>query len=243
MLPIFDSASPGRVVVSPIMFPGPSRRQWIYPMVALSAIALTLSVSLFSIDYYLDDAAVSNPFRHYWSFDSEAVSNSIGVMSSIIAAVLGIVITVVSIVVQLAATRYSPAVTEMFLRDKTNLFVMSIYVVGCVMGFWISFGVNTNWVPRVSLITMLATSTMGFVLMVPYFAYVFRFLEPQNVVARITMHAQQAAVENSGQTGSEDDVCTTCRSATRNRKAHRHCDQLHLAKRQDYRHLLRRRST
>ncbi len=163
-------------------------------MMTLATFALALSIILFSIDHYLNDAGVQNPFVHYWNFDAEAVSNSIGVMSSIIAAVLGIVVTVVSIVVQLAATRYSPAVTEMFLRDRTNLFVISIYVVGCVMGFWISFGVNVNWVPRVSLITMLITSTMGFVLMIPYFAYVFRFLDPQNVVVRITLDAQQAAI-------------------------------------------------
>ena len=175
-------------------------------MVALATVALTLTVILFSLDHYLNDSGVDTPFHQYWSFDSEAVSNSIGVMSSIIAAVLGIVITVVSIVVQLAATRYSPAVTEMFLRDRTNLLVMSIYVVGCVMGFWVSFGVNTNWVPRISLVTMLATSTVGFVLMIPYFAYVFRFLDPQNVVVRITQQAENAAISAASKQSNTGDM-------------------------------------
>ena len=106
------------------------------------------------------------------------VFNSIGVLSSIIAAVLGIIITVVSIVVQLAATRYSPAITEMFFRTRSNRAVFSLYIIGCVMGFWTAFAVNTSWVPRVSLIAMLFVATLGFLLMGPYFAFVFRFLAP-----------------------------------------------------------------
>jgi uncharacterized membrane protein len=122
------------------------------------------------------------------------VTNSIGVLSSIIAAVLGIIITVASIVVQLAATRYTPAVTEMFFRDRTNRAVLAIYIIGCVMGIWTAFAVNTHWVPKVSLLAMLILATVGFVLMGPYFAYVFRLLAPQSVVSRIQADAQDMAL-------------------------------------------------
>ena len=174
------------------------RKQWVYPTLVLASVALTITALLYTIDHYIDDRGIGNPIHHYLNFDAESVSNSIGVMSSIVAAVLGIIITVVSIVVQLAATRYTPAITEMFFRDRTNLVVMAIYVIGCVMGFWIAFGVNDNWVPRVSLIAMLVMSTFGFVLMAPYFAYVFRFLEPQSVVERITRQSQHASIGEGG---------------------------------------------
>ena len=52
-----------------------------------------------------------------------------GSLAQIIAAVLGIAITVVSIVVQLAANRYTSRVTDMFFRDRTNLAVMGFFVV------------------------------------------------------------------------------------------------------------------
>lgn len=174
-------------------------------MLVLGALALALTGTLFTVDHYLADAGFSDPFRHYLSFDSESVSNSIGVLSSIIAAVLGIVITVVSIVVQLAATRYTPAVTEMFFRDRTNMSVMALYVIGCVMGFWIAFGVNDQWVPRVSLLAMLTVATLGFLLMAPYFAYVFRLLSPQSVVARIERDARRAAI-GEGDDRRRDDA-------------------------------------
>lgn len=172
----------------------PGKRMWLAPMLLLSAVALTAASALYAIDHALHTGGFSDPLSHYLSFDAEMVSNSIGVLSSIIAAVLGIIVTVVSIVVQLAATRFTPAITEMFLRDRTNQVVMSIYVVGCVIGFWTAFGVSTGWVPSVSLVAMLAMATLGFVVMAPYFAHVFRFLAPENVVAQLTHEAEAAAI-------------------------------------------------
>jgi hypothetical protein len=184
-----------QVLVYPAAVPRQSwQNHWLYPMLLIGALAGSLVVTLYGVDHYLDDAGIRTPIEHYLSFDSESVSNSIGVLSSIIAAVLGIIITVASIVVQLAATRYTPAITEMFFRDRTNRTMLALYIVGCVMGFWTAFGVNADWVPRVSLIAMLFTATLGLLLMGPYFAYVFRHLAPQNVVSRIQHGAQTSAL-------------------------------------------------
>lgn len=167
-------------------------------MLLLGSLAGAVVAVLYGVDHYLNRAGADGPIAHYLRFDSESVSNSIGVLSSIIAAVLGIIITVVSIVVQLAATRYTPAITEIFFRTRSNRAVFSLYMIGCVMGFWTAFAVNDDWVPRVSLLAMLFVATLGFLLMGPYFAFVFRFLAPQNVVARIERDAQRSA------TGADD---------------------------------------
>jgi len=162
-------------------------------MLILGSLAGALVAVLYGVDHYLNRAGTAGPIAHYLRFDADSVSNSIGVLSSIIAAVLGIIITVVSIVVQLAATRYTPAITEMFFRTRSNRAVFSLYIIGCVMGFWTAFAVNDDWVPRVSLIAMLFVATLGFLLMGPYFAFVFRSLAPQNVVARIERDARRSA--------------------------------------------------
>jgi hypothetical protein len=181
---------------------GSVRNQWLYPMLALGAMATAVVATLYSIDHYLEASGQLGPLEHYLAFDADAVSNSIGGLSGIVAAVLGIIVTVVSIVVQLAATRYTPAVTEMFFNDRGNRVVLGIYVIGCVTGFWTAFAVNAEWVPRVSLLAMLSIATLGFILMAPYFAYVFRFLAPQAVVARIQRDAAAAAVgEGRGDAG------------------------------------------
>ncbi len=173
------------------------RRDWLAPMLVLSAIAMGLLAALFSIDHYLDDAGFPNPLVNYLSFDDGVVSESIGQVATTIAAILGIIVTVVSIIVQLTATRYTPAVTEMFFRDRANQLAMSLYLIGGVKAIWIAFAVGDDWVPRVSLIAMLAIGTVGFVLMAPYFAYVFRFLAPENLVARIEEEARREPVAAS----------------------------------------------
>ncbi len=167
-------------------------------MLLLGSVAVALTGGVYTLDHFVTSGDGS-PVSHYLNFSPEAVSNSIGVLSSIIAAVLGIILTVVSIVVQLSATRYTPAVTEMFFRDRTNMLVMGLYVVGCVMGFWIAFGVNDDWVPRISLIAMLSVATLGFLLMAPYFAYVFRLLSPHSIVSRIEATARRAAIGDGGE--------------------------------------------
>ena len=69
------------------------------------------------------------------------MQNALGNLSQVIAAVLGIVITVVSIVVQLAATRYTSRVADLFFRDRINLGVMGFFVVACIKALWVSFTV------------------------------------------------------------------------------------------------------
>jgi hypothetical protein len=44
-------------------------------------------------------------------------------------------------------------------------------------------------VPRAAVLTMMIACALGLVIMLPYFAYVFRFLEPVNLVARIEAEA------------------------------------------------------
>ncbi len=178
---------------------GSVKTLWVMPMLLLGSVALLVTGGLYTLDHYLSGTQFGTPIEHYTRFSPESVSNSIGVLSSIIAAVLGIILTVVSIVVQLSATRYTPAVTEMFFRDRTNMLVMGLYVVGCVMGFWIAFGVNDDWVPRISLLAMLTMATVGFLLMAPYFAYVFRLLSPYSIVSRIEVAGTEAAVGVDGE--------------------------------------------
>lgn len=156
---------------------------------------------LYSVDHWLGPAppnlAPQNPFERYLNFDAEKITDAVSSLAGMIAAVFGIVITVVSIIVQLSADRYT-GVARMFLRDRVNLGVMTFYVIACVCGVWLSVSLQHAYVPRVALLAMLAATTGGLVLMGPYFGYVFWFLEPMNIIDRIRLNAVQAATSGSG---------------------------------------------
>ena len=164
---------------------------------ALAAFALTLFAALWLIDYFFIDAATAHrkegPFGQLFDFDALTMQNALGSLSQVIAAVLGIAITVVSIVVQLAANRYTSRVTDMFFRDKTNLFVMGFFVVACIEALWVSFGVGKEFVPRGTITVALVMATASLLLLVPYFAYVFDFLDPEKVIARLGAQTLESA--------------------------------------------------
>ncbi|NUP12187.1 MAG: DUF2254 domain-containing protein [Polyangiaceae bacterium] len=180
------------------------RRLWLYPMLALAAVAVVMFTGLYVVDVVATGGPAApggNGLGDYFLFDQDHITDAVSGLGAMVAAVLGIVVTVVSIVVQLSADRYT-GVTSMFLRDRTNLLVMAYYVVTCVCGVWVSLSLRSEFVPRLTLVFMLLLTVVGLVMMAPYFGYVFRFLEPANIIRRIQRDATRTA-EAGAQDGAD----------------------------------------
>jgi hypothetical protein len=181
-----------------------SRRRWLMPVVALTGGALSLFFVAYSIDHIRHGGQLHGglgPFERYLDFDPASITDAVSSLAGMIAAVFGIVITVVSIVLQLSANRYA-GVTRMFLREPVNLSVMAYYVVTCVLGIWTSVAIKSDFVPRAALVSMLIATTLGLAIMVPYFGYVFWFLEPQNIIGRIRRDALDAVRRGTASTSA-----------------------------------------
>jgi hypothetical protein len=177
-----------------------SRRLWLYPIIMIGAIALIGFAAFYLVDYHVTgggaDPHPDGALRHYVAFDPTSITDAIAALGGMTAAVLGIVITVVSLLVQLSSERYT-GVAQMFLRDRVNLAVMAYFVVACVCGVFLSLSVHSNFVPRATLIAMIVATSFGLVLMLPYFAYVFRFLEPGSLIERIRKNAVGALADGA----------------------------------------------
>jgi len=175
-------------------------RRFIWPILLLTGLALLLFWGLYSADYYVVDAArddgTRSPLERYLSYDPQSITDAISALTGVVVAVLGIVITVVSIVVQLSAARFK-GIARMFLRDRVNVSVIGYYVVVCVCGVWLSVALHRDYVPHLVLSTMLVLTSAAVILIVPYFGYVFWFLEPMNIIERIRNQALTTAVRGS----------------------------------------------
>lgn len=182
------------------------RRAWVYPMVMLTGIAFTLFAALYCFDLFVSGGPASAGdgagLARYVFFDPETIPDAVSALGAMVAGVLGITISVVAIVVQLSAERYT-GVTAMFFRDRTNMSVLGFYVVSCVFAVWVSMSLRTHFAPRATLVTMMLVTTASLVLMAPYYAYVFRFLEPTNIIARIRHDAVNVARRGSVEPGRE----------------------------------------
>ncbi len=168
------------------------KRLWLLPIAVLAGIAVTGFAAFYLVDlHWTGGGHVADPsgaLRRYVMFEPSMITDALPSLAAMTAAVLGIVITVVSIVVQLSSERYT-GVARMFLRDRVNVAVMAYFVVACVCGVFLSLSVREDFVPRAAVLAMMIATAFGLVVMLPYFAYVFRFLEPTNLISRIRQEA------------------------------------------------------
>ena len=107
-------------------------------------------VTLYMVDWFRwapVSGEKSGPLM-FFGYDPDTAQNALGNLAQVIAAVLGIVITVVSIIVQLASTRYTPRVAEMFFKDRTNLLILGFFIVAGIDAVWVSLSVTKNFIPR-----------------------------------------------------------------------------------------------
>src|SRR6516165_8671070 len=98
------------------------RRRWLLPVSVLTVLAQVLFWGLYAFDHASHDAARGSSFARYLAFDPNNITDAVSALAGMNAAVFGIVITVVSIIVQLSADRYT-GVARMFLDDRVNLTV------------------------------------------------------------------------------------------------------------------------
>jgi hypothetical protein len=173
------------------------------PLLRTVALLAGFAVAIFGAFWIVDYFFISGPppggggkgpVGQLFHFDAETLQNALGNLAQVIAAVLGIAITVVSIVVQLAATRYTSRVADMFFRDRTNLAVMGFFVVACINAVWVSFSVTRDYVPQATIVMTVVVATGSLLILMPYFAYVFDFLDPEKVIARIGHQTLQSAL-------------------------------------------------
>jgi hypothetical protein len=185
------------------------RRQWLFPIVFLTSAALAIFWLFYAVDRFFTHGTAAGGdgglLSTYFNFDPASITDAVSSMAGMIAAVFGIVITVVSLIVQLSADRYT-GVARLFLSDRLNLFVMGYYVIACVCGVWLSVSIHHDYVPRAALVGMISANTLGMVLMGPYFRYVFWFVEPMNIVDKIRGDALRTTLQAFGAAEAEKIV-------------------------------------
>jgi hypothetical protein len=136
----------------------------------------------------VDMAAADRPERLVELLFGTGAGNgdSLLYLAQIVAAILGIALTVVAIVVQLAANRYTAKIIDLFVRDPVNVPTLALFVASALEAIWVAhIHKPGEFVPRtgITITTILATASL--LVLVPYFRHVFTFLEPQNVIKRI----------------------------------------------------------
>ncbi len=166
---------------------------WVLP----TGLALALTIGLLVLGRLLDRWLIPGApqgLLDNWLFvhDPVVARTVILAVLEVLAAIFAIMITVVAIIVQLSATRYTSRVVDLFLVDPFNRLVFFAYVVPLIHGFWLANVLQSGTVSPVSVGVFMVAATVSIILVIPYFRFVFVFLQPQHIIQRIETSIEQS---------------------------------------------------
>ncbi|MBH24965.1 MAG: hypothetical protein CMH57_11020 [Myxococcales bacterium] len=152
--------------------------------------ALGLMIVLLALDVSLSELTVHGIAG---GVQAGGLSEALGSLAEVLAAVLGLSLTVVAIVVQLASQRYSAKIVDLFMRDWTNVGVFSFMVVSCIYVVLLpAFAGPEQALPDITVGAGLVLAVVNFGLLLPYFGHVFAFLHPNNIITQIKTTAYRS---------------------------------------------------
>ncbi len=156
--------------------------------------AASLALILLSVVLGQSSAVLmTSPAAWFAGLDVQDAFSILSNAAEVVAAVLAVAMTVVAIVVELAANRYSHEITWLFLREPVNLTVLGLFVVTTLQCVWaatvIGDGSSAGILPHAGFALTLGLVTVCLLLLVPYIYFVFTFLSPVSVIERICRNA------------------------------------------------------
>ncbi len=159
---------------------------WLTPVAVTLAVTIGLLLLGRLADLWLAPNAAA-PLVQNWIFvrDPLVARDVILNVLQVVAGIFAIMITVVAIIVQLSATRYTSRVVDLFLADPFNVLIFFVYVVPLIYGYWLCNVLEQGSEARVSVGLYVVLSTISIVVAIPYFQYVFVFLQPRHIIQKI----------------------------------------------------------
>lgn len=128
----------------------------------------------------------------------EAILNTMSV-------IFGLLITVIGIILQLSVNRFTSHVTQLFFNNTIiGLFLTYILFCNC-FSFWVYLTISDVYVPRTAVIMSLLMVITHLTGLFPFLAYLFYFLEPDQVVREIMVTGLAAAQDSINHHGRDLD--------------------------------------
>lgn len=171
-------------------------KSWVLPCFLIGGVAILSYVFLRILDIYtgvpIEKFLHDSPGSVFFLTNPKDVGDAIGGVAEVLIAILGLVVTVVAIVVQLAAQRYTPKLVELFISDWINISFFGFMVVASVYSLLLIYSTTSGFLPFWGSLMLLAMTTLILSLLIPYFSYVFHFLTPENIIRIIRRNANKA---------------------------------------------------
>ena len=106
---------------------------------------------------------------------------------------ISIFLSSIAIAVPLTANLYTPKLLDLFIRNRINVATLSFFVFSAAHSLWTTHATwdvgplgERGFYPRLSLWVTFETMMLGWSLLIPYFYFMFSFLNPGRIIARVS---------------------------------------------------------
>ena len=144
---------------------------------------LLLSLLIFFVNRFIDVFLIGNKtiiFHKIFSNDVNVLANTLSGLGEVVTAILGIEITAIAIVVQLAANKYSSNIMELFISNKVNIALIALFVITGTNTVLVINTLTEEFIPLFSIAVTVSLISLSLLMVIPHFSYVFNFLRPGN---------------------------------------------------------------
>jgi hypothetical protein len=166
-------------------------------------IAFVTFALLFGAEFFIEWRAAGYPVWGAQSWAGTANNKLVDILSPMARAynnVLAMLIATIGLAIPLTANMHTPKLIEMFLRDRVNRWVLSFIALGAAHVLWVEYMIGPEFAPRWSITIAILMAIVGWAILLPYFFYVVRFVDPSRLILRLrdqTMHVVSLAADRS----------------------------------------------
>ena len=98
---------------------------------------------------------------------------------------LAMLIATIGLAIPLTANMHTPKLIDMFLRDRLNQGMLFLMALGAANVLFVDYLIGPHFAPMWAFRFAVGGALLGWALVIPYFFYVVRFLDPSNILRRL----------------------------------------------------------
>lgn len=152
------------------------------------AIAFVAFSLLFGLEFFVEWRAAGYPAWGAGSWEGVRNDKLVDVLSPMARAynnVLAMLIATIGLAIPLTANMHTPKLIEMFLKDRINRWVLTFIAFGAAHVLWVEYLIGPEFAPVWAITIAIWLAMIGWVILLPYFFYVVRFVDPSRLVVRL----------------------------------------------------------
>ena len=147
--------------------------------------------ALFALEYVVEVVRLKPTFEQMsWQGHNNAkLVDSLSPIARAYNNILAMLIATVGLAIPLTANIHTPKLIDLFLKDRINRIVLTLMALGAANVLWVLYLIGPEFAPMWAFRTAVYGSFVGWVVLIPYFFYVVRFVDPSTIITRLKQDA------------------------------------------------------